>query len=33
MNNKETFTIQNELLYGAMWGENQCKKFGFTGRD
>lgn len=31
MNNKETFTIQNELLYGAMWGENQCKKFGFTG--
>ena len=28
---EETFTIKNELLYGAMWGENQCKRLGFTG--
>lgn len=28
---KETFTIKNELLYSAIWGENQCKQLGFTG--
>lgn len=29
--NKETFTIKNELLYSAIWGENHCKRLGFTG--
>ena len=28
---KDTFTIKNDLLYDAMWGDNKCKKLNFTG--
>lgn len=29
--NKETFTIKNDLLYSAIWGEDRCKRINFTG--